>query len=242
MKQTWKQRLTAARAMRGLNKTAFSKAVGVSPPTVTDWEKSVEDGGIVEMKGNNLTAVCTALGISATWLLHGTEPDSSSRLDPHIDTSSREKKSGDTKRETDGKIGRIKYLESKGSCGGSNSTRAQIPTGHLLIESSFFSKYGVTPANTFAIYADGNSMTDFIVDGDIVIFDKTRTEPRSGKIFLIEHPEGLRIKQLRRTVDGAWVLENRNADKRTFPDERIGPGELGLLKIRGQFVFRQGGK
>ncbi|MFZ6780763.1 S24 family peptidase [Undibacterium sp. Ji83W] len=53
--------------------------------------------------------------------------------------------------------------------------------------------------------------------------------------------DGLRIKQLRREIDGTWVLESRNPDKRTYPDERITPENVGLLKIIGRFVYRQGG-
>jgi phage repressor protein C with HTH and peptisase S24 domain len=138
-------------------------------------------------------------------------------------------------------VGRIEYWNAKGSCGGGFLNYDQLPAGHLVKEISFFKKYGIKPENVFAIYADGDSMADFIVDGDIVIFDKTQTEPRNGKIFVIEHPEGLRIKQLRRDIDGSWVLESKNVDKRMFPDERIDPDHLELLKIRGQFVYRQGG-
>ncbi|ABR91897.1 Hypothetical protein mma_2219 [Janthinobacterium sp. Marseille] len=71
MKQTWKQRLTEARLNRNLSKTEFAAAVSVSAPTVTDWEKPFQDGGIAEMKGNNLTKVCEVLGITAEWLLNG---------------------------------------------------------------------------------------------------------------------------------------------------------------------------
>jgi SOS-response transcriptional repressor LexA len=68
----WKKRLKQAREAKGLSKTAFAKAIPVSNPTVTDWEKSVEDGGIHEITGPKLIKVCEVLGISAQWLLHGT--------------------------------------------------------------------------------------------------------------------------------------------------------------------------
>jgi transcriptional regulator with XRE-family HTH domain len=73
----WKRRLRQAREAKGLNKTEFSRQVGVSNPTVTDWEKSVEDGGIKEIAGGNLTKVCRVLGIDPNWLLHGAEPQKS---------------------------------------------------------------------------------------------------------------------------------------------------------------------
>jgi phage repressor protein C with HTH and peptisase S24 domain len=108
-------------------------------------------------------------------------------------------------------------------------------------EATFFKRYDVRPENAIAVYADGDSMSNFIVDGDIVIFDTSKTEPRTGKIFLIEHPDGLRIKQLRRDIDGSWVLASLNPDKQRFPDERIAPDHGARLKIHGQFVYRQGG-
>ncbi|SOE49097.1 hypothetical protein ODI_R1841 [Orrella dioscoreae] len=74
-----------------------------------------------------------------------------------------------------------------------------------------------------------------------MIFDTSKTEPRSGKIFLIDHPDGLRIKELRREIDGSWVLGSRNADKRRYPDERVDPEHASRLKIHGEFVYRQGG-
>lgn len=67
----WKERLRQARIDAGLNKTEFARAVKVSNATVTDWEKSVADGGIKEIAGVNLTKVCAVLNISPHWLMHG---------------------------------------------------------------------------------------------------------------------------------------------------------------------------
>lgn len=138
-------------------------------------------------------------------------------------------------------IGEIPYWDAKGSCGGGAMNWEEIPKGTLVKEASFFKRYDLKPGNAIAIYADGNSMADFIVDGDIVIFDRSKIDPKSGKIFLIDHPDGLRIKQLRRQIDGSWLLESRNPDKRQFPDEVIMPSHADLLKIAGEFVYRQGG-
>lgn len=142
---------------------------------------------------------------------------------------------------TDLPTGAIEYWNVKGSCGGGFLNYEQMPKGHLIKEASFFNKYGLKPENAFAIYADGDSMAEFIVDGDIVIFDKSKTTPISGQIFAIEHPDGLRIKVLRRSIDGSWILESKNPDKRGFPDEVIPASQADLLKIHGQFVYRQGG-
>lgn len=141
---------------------------------------------------------------------------------------------------TDLETGRIEYWNVRGSCGGGFLNFEQMAKGHLIKEASFFKKYDVKPENAFAIYADGDSMADFITDGDLVIFDRSKTEPVSGGIFAIEHPDGLRIKTLRRLIDGTWILESRNPDKRKYPDEVIPPGNGDLLKICGKYLYRQG--
>lgn len=135
----------------------------------------------------------------------------------------------------------IDYWDAQGSCGGgSNNTETKLK-GRLTKESSWFQRYKIKPSDALAIRANGDSMSDFIVDGDIVIFDTTKTTPRSGTIFLIEHPDGLKIKQLRRDIDGAWILESRNLNKGRFPDERIPPESTDMLVIKGEFIYRQGG-
>lgn len=80
--EAWKIRLKQAREAKGLKKTAFAAAMGVAPATVTDWEKSVEDGGIKEVTGPNLTKMCEVLDITAQWLLNaaGEKPASSPEL------------------------------------------------------------------------------------------------------------------------------------------------------------------
>lgn len=69
--EQWKQRLREAREAKGLNKTAFAKAVGVSNATITDWEKSVDAGGIKEISGTKLVKVCQVLEVDTSWLMHG---------------------------------------------------------------------------------------------------------------------------------------------------------------------------
>jgi transcriptional regulator with XRE-family HTH domain len=69
--EEWKQRLRVAREEKGMSKTAFAAAVGVSNATATDWEKSVDSGGIKEISGPKLTRASEVLGIDPHWLLHG---------------------------------------------------------------------------------------------------------------------------------------------------------------------------
>lgn len=72
--EKWKLRLKQAREAKGLNKTEFARLAKVSNPTVTDWEKSVSDGGIKEIAGANLTRICSLLDVNPHWIMDGSGP------------------------------------------------------------------------------------------------------------------------------------------------------------------------
>lgn len=72
--EEWKLRLKQARENKKLNKTTFAKLVGVSNATVTDWEKSVADGGIKELSAPSLVKIYEVLGVDLYWLLSGKMP------------------------------------------------------------------------------------------------------------------------------------------------------------------------
>jgi transcriptional regulator with XRE-family HTH domain len=63
----WHTRLTQARTAKGIGKSAFAKLVGVSAPTITQWE----NGDTKKIEGSNLVTVCRVLGITPEWLLSG---------------------------------------------------------------------------------------------------------------------------------------------------------------------------
>lgn len=65
----WNKRLKAARERRGMTKSDFAKAVGVSAPTVTDWES----GEIKKIDGENLLRACRVLATDPSWIMFGEE-------------------------------------------------------------------------------------------------------------------------------------------------------------------------
>lgn len=112
---------------------------------------------------------------------------------------------------------------------------------HLIKEPTFFSKFKITEENASAFYADDDAMADFIVNGDIMIFDTSKTVPRNGKIFAIELQGRMLVRQLWIEADGGWWLEGRNPDKDTYPDLRFSTSEQAGIKLFGEFIYRQGG-
>lgn len=65
--ETWNKRLTKARADIGWSKTKLAQEVGVSNPTVTDWES----GDIKKLEAENLLKICEVLSIRPRWLQFG---------------------------------------------------------------------------------------------------------------------------------------------------------------------------
>lgn len=208
----------------------LAEAIGVSWQTIQQWE-----AGRAAPKRTRLEAAAKALHTTPDYLLFGTRASSPANARAHVEATMQDK---DVALRG---VGYIAYWNAPGSCGGGSMTHEPMEAGRMVKEESFFDRYGVRPKNAIAVYADGDSMSNFIVDGDIVIFDTSKTELRSGKIFLVEHPDGMRIKQVHRNVDGSWVLQSLHPDKQRFPDERITEDQGFHLKVHGQFVYRQGG-
>lgn len=228
--------LARLRTEKGLNQSELARAVGVTPQAVQKWE-----GGQSKPRTSKVTEIATALSVSPSKLvalLMGADMDEPSIFDESVRQGTMQVHIAD---DGDAQVMKIPYYEAKASCGNGVIVFDGGPKGHLLKEETFFRKYDIEPQDIIAVYADGNSNADFIVEGDIALFNRKKNEPRSGKLFLIDHPDGLRIKQMRRLVDGSWMLESRNPDKREYPDEVIQPSQAESLRILGEFFYRQGG-
>lgn len=139
--------------------------------------------------------------------------------------------------------GTIDVSLAKGSCGGGSLSTdyGDEIREQLVKEAGWFKKYAVKPEETLAIYADGDSMAEFIVDGDIVIFKRGVQDLVSGKIYAIDTPDGLRIKRVHKRSDGTVVLSSDNPNKARYPDEEYSAERAENLRFKGSFVYRQGG-
>lgn len=222
----FKENLKAFRLRRGFTQEQLAHACGwASQSRVGNYEKGTREPNLEDIQN-----LATALDVNVHDLLSEKE-NTSARVKTHKIVSAEEH---------DGGIP-IKFLEVRGSCGGGAINWEERDGDPLIKESSWFKRYKIRPKDAIAIWADGDSMADYIVDGDIVVFDTSKKAPKSGHIFLIQHPDGTKIKKLRLGIDGSWMLESNNLDKRRFPDERISPDQAELLVILGEFVYRQGG-
>lgn len=137
----------------------------------------------------------------------------------------------------------VEHLPARGSCGGGAiNGHEDEPRMPLAFKKDWLQAKGVRPEDAFIIDGDGGSMEPFICHGDVVLFNRARATPLvSGRIYAIEHPDGLRIKRVFIEMDRSMILRSDNADKRLYPDERVPPDIVPQVRVLGGFVWRGGG-
>ena len=224
------RRLTQAMAEMPGNptRTDLARAAGVSRPSVTDWYN-----GKTLRLGKALVPAARYLGVTPEWLNDG-------RLPKHPADASTLTRVGE-RAEPYASAFEIPLLDAPGSCGGRMGGIHMEDGTKVIKDSSWFTKHQVEPQHVVCVIADGDGNADYICHGDAVFFDTSRVKAESGVIYLVRHPDGLRIKRLRRDIDATWLIEYINQDKRRFPDERIAADSISMLDIVGRFIFREGG-
>lgn len=175
--EEWKQRLRQAREDKGLNKTAFAKAVGVSNATVTDWEKSIDAGGIKELTGLNLTKVCAVLDISAEWLLHGKE-NQQRRLHDEIPGAFRANHN------------RFRMIPAYGKAMGGIPERIWDEDGGYPVGASdVYAEVASADPNAFLVPVEGASMSPRFNPGEYALVEPN-TEPELEDDVLVRLGDG----------------------------------------------------
>lgn len=206
----------------------LARAAEVKLPSVTDWFN-----GKTRKLGKALVPTARFLNVMPEWLNDGKLP---MRPPPGPSGAVRVAEA----RPSFAAGSEIVFIDAPGSCGNGRGEMPELPRV-ITMGAEWFDERGLRADDLFAIKADGDANADYITHGDTVIFDSTARTPETGRIFLIQHPDGLRIRRLRRDIDGSWMLEYLSQDVHKYPPERIPPDQLGLLKIEGRFVYRLGG-
>lgn len=153
---SWSKRLTAAREEKKMTKTAFAKAVGVSQPTVTDWEN-----GVMRPKGDNLLKIGRVLGVSPDWLMRGIKSHSDTEPGPDLR----------------GKVPLISWVQAGQWCEISD----QFPPGDA---ESWRETTAKVSSGAFALRIVGDSMEPAIPRGAVVIVDPA-IEATNGRVVVV---------------------------------------------------------
>ncbi len=222
-------RITEAREAAGLSKTELAKAVGVSQPTVTDWEN-----GSMKPRGENLLRISRVLNVSPEWLATGRGEKHPGANRPYPST---------------GDITVIPHMNgmAKGGSGGLAPAHEYV-IGSISVTNEWINRRLpsiTTKRNLAVIEAYGRSMEPTLVSGDLLVVDTGVHDAKIDGIYILQRlntpePE-IMVKRLQRTLDGGLIVRSDNRaeyDPETVPASEIAE----RVRIIGRVVWVWAGR
>lgn len=101
----------------------------------------------------------------------------------------------------------------KAHAGGGAAVESEQIVDYLAFKRDWFERnVGIGPDNAALIEVRGESMTPVLQDGELVIIDMSCTNLRDDAIYVLQYSGGLRIKSVRRRVDGKIEIRSANED------------------------------
>jgi len=228
---TWNERLRQARTANHITKSEMARKLGVSAPTVTQWES----GAIASLSGKNMTNICQLLGVSAEWLLHGT-----TSRDTLLEPLSREEGQTQYRQEDDPDFVSIRMVKLRLSAGisGFQTEPEYEPHSMLKINRAWVERNGYSIDHLIAIRIRGESMEPSLYDGDVAVVNTAETMPADAAVFAINYEGEAVVKRMMRDA-GDWWLTSDNPDHRRFPKKQCRGGECMMV---GRVVWREGSR
>jgi phage repressor protein C with HTH and peptisase S24 domain len=223
-------RIKARRTAIGISQRELAIRAGLAQPTISSLEQNIASNS------RSLALIAQALGVSALWLQTGegepTEAMTGTREAATLERSLYAIENLPMPFE-------VEILDSRGSCGGGSTDQRDVDeiaaTKRAFVLSSDLQEKGVTDHTAIkAAIADGNGMANFLVHGDLVLFDTSNTRLLTNNIYAFETPTGLLIKRVLLRSNGRIVLTSDNPDKQRYPDEDLAPEDV---KVIGRFFL-----
>lgn len=110
-----------------------------------------------------------------------------------------------------------------------------------MFKRDWLARMKAKPENLRIIYAEGDSMEPYVFEGDVVLFDSSKIEPKDRQAYVIRRPDGgISIKRMIQQMSGAWMIRSDNGDKAKYPDEMLSENALHEIPILGRVIWRGG--
>ena len=138
--------------------------------------------------------------------------------------------------------GKTKYVgvpiySAKAACG------LGYMNDHVEIEGTFamprhvLERHNVSEANAAIIHAEGDSMSTYICDGDLVLIDRGTRKIANGQVYAFMMEDEVVIKRVSKGF-GLITLTSDNPNKAIFPDRTVPPGAEAM--VLGKVIWRGG--
>lgn len=211
----------------------LAKMAKVTPKACSKWLNGESMPG-----GAKMLALATALNVRVEWLEYGRgEMRESAR--PAIAEGRTPPRSFDLNDEP-GYTG-VLQLTARGSTGdGDDNPHVEI-RGVMAFKSAWLRANNLNQKHLDVIYANGHSMEPTINDGDVLLIDESKIEPKDGQVFAMQsESKGTIVKRLVKSDFDGWIIRSDNPDKARYGDETLRDGEINEVRIIGRVVWRGG--
>ncbi|WP_445535155.1 XRE family transcriptional regulator [Acinetobacter sp. G18] len=220
-----KDRLKDSRIKAKKTQAEVAEAVKMSQPAY----QALESGK--NLKSAFLPLIAQFLGVDAYWLTTGNSEDSFKESDVFSPTV--------VSHDAVDQYLWIDVVEASFSCGTGESIEFHFDAinGKIPFPTSFFKEKRVPQECMRIIKAKGDSMTDYIKDGDLVGIDISQTEVIDGEIYAVYFAGEGMIKQIFKEADGSLILHSLNEK---FRDRRVTEENGKNFKVMGRQFWRAG--
>lgn len=210
----------------------LAKIAKVTPKACSKWLNGESMPG-----GAKMLALASALSVRLEWLEYGrgemretTVSPSEERVPPRsFDLADDKSYTG------------VLQLTARGSTGnGEDNSHVEI-RGVMAFKSEWLRANHLNQRHLDVIYANGHSMEPTINDGDVLLIDESKIEPKDGQIFAMQSAsKGTIVKRLVKSDFDGWIIRSDNPDKARYGDETLRDGEINEIRIIGRVVWRGG--
>lgn len=207
----------------GIKWSAAAIKIGLSAQAATNWKKGKIGKDTIEKLAN-------ILDVDAGWLLTGKTAEASNMETIESITATDDIKD---------RFIWVDVVEASFSCGTGESIEFHFDAinGKIPFSPSFLKDKNVTEKTMKIIKAKGDSMADFIKDGDLVGINLAQTDIVDGEIYAVYLAGDGMIKQIFKEADGSLILHSLNEKYR----DKVVTEENGKnFKVIGRQFWRAG--
>ncbi len=218
-----RERIAEALAARNMTAADLARACDVRPPSVSAWLS----GDTKSLRAEVLLKASRALGVSPEWLATG----AGTRLDASEPR---------TEYQAAPDMVEIPIYNARAAAGDGAVNDRAVMIGSLTFKRASLERRGLNWRDLGTVYVDGDSMSPRIEDGDVVIYDRTKSTLRHGEIYVLRYDDELLVKRLHKSADGAVILVSDNDRDPRYAPRAIPPDRISDLTIVGQVVWMGG--
>ncbi len=181
-----------------LSQVMFAKMLGVHPSVISHIE-----AGTTRIQPEMARIIERQIGIRQAWLLAGDGPI---KVDESVSGNLESQRPAP--RPSD--FSPVKGVKSVLGSGTGRLIEDELSEDICWFRTDWLLRKGRIPCMRLA-RVSGDSMFPTLVDGDLVLFDTSKTEPLDGKIMVVGIDDLLYIKRLRVSPEGFFLVSDNRA-------------------------------